>query len=254
MDVEKLRHSCRKRFRSFYNFFINLKKPKAPVNTDLAALNAIKQHSLKRTAINEHLETLFLESLTLKPRLIVELGVARGESTRVFTRVAQLCGAKLISVDLNDCSRASDWEEWLFIQKNDLEFAKEFEAWCRAREISPIIDVLFIDTSHYFDHTLGEIRAYFPFLADHAKVFFHDTNLNTYIFRKDGSLDLGWDNNRGVIRALEVHFNRTFPEKEEFIDFVTPWWLIKHYPHCSGLTVLEKLSHLFSGASSDRQT
>ena len=121
MDLEKLKHSCRKRARSFYNFFVDFKKPRANLSTDLPALNDIKQHSLRRTALNEHLETLFLESLTLKPRLIVELGVARGESTRVFAQVAQLCGAKLVSVDLNDCSRALDWEEWFFIQKDDLE-------------------------------------------------------------------------------------------------------------------------------------
>jgi cephalosporin hydroxylase len=251
MNVEKLKNSCRKRFRSFYNFFVDLKKPKTSLSTDLPGLNVIKQQSRRRTAMNEHLETLFLESLALQPRLIVELGVAKGESTQVFFQVAKLCGATLVSVDLNDCSRALDWEEWNFIQRDDIEFAQEFESWCRERQINPVIDVLFIDTSHYFEHTLEEIRAYFPFLADHAKVFFHDTNLGTFIFRKDGSVDLGWDNDRGVIRALEVHFNRTFPEKEEFVDFVTPW-VIKHYPHCCGLTVLEKLSHLFPGSASDR--
>lgn len=244
MDVEKLKHSCRKRIRNFYNFFVDLKRPQACLVTDLPAVNDLKQHSRKRTAINEHLETLFWESLALKPRLIVELGVARGESSRVFAQVARISGARLVSVDLNDCSRSLDWEEWFFIHQDDLEFAPQFPAWCREREIDPTIDVLFIDTSHYFDHTLEEMRAYFPFLADHAKVFFHDTNLDTYIFRKDGSLDLGWDNERGVIRALEVYFQRKFNEKEEFTDFVTPW-LIKHYPHCSGLTVLEKLGHLF---------
>lgn len=251
MNLDKLKHSCRKRLRTFYNFFIDLKKPKSPLITELQALNDIKRRSLKRTAMNEHLETLFVESLTLIPRLIVELGVAKGESARVLAQVARLCGAKLVSVDLVDCSRALDWEEWLFVQKDDVAFAQEFEAWCRERQIEPVIDVLFIDTSHYFDHTLQEIRGYFPLLADHAKVFFHDTNLDTYIFRKDGSLDLGWDNNRGVIRAIEVYFDRKFNEKEEFIDFVTPW-LIKHYPHCCGLTVLEKLAHLFPEAASGR--
>ena len=244
MNWEKLQNSCRKRIKRLYNLFVDLKKPKNPLTTDLPALNDIRRHSLKRTAINEHLETLFLESLTMKPRLIVELGVARGESARVFAQVAQLCGAKLVSCDLTDCSKALDWGDWLFVQKNDLEFAQEFETWCRERQIEPVIDVLFIDTSHYFDHTLEEIRAYFPFLADHAKVFFHDTNINTFIFRKDGSLDLGWDNDRGVIGALEVYFDRKFNEKEEFIDFVTPF-IIKHNPYCCGLTVLEKVAHLF---------
>jgi hypothetical protein len=252
MDLEKLQHSCRKRLKSFYNIVANLRKPKPLVATDLPALNDIKKHSLRRTAINEHLETLFVETLAMHPRLILELGVAKGESARVFSRVAKLTGAKYVSVDLTDCSRAVDWDGWLFIQKDDLEFAKEFPAWCRQRLIEPVIDVLFIDTSHYFEHTLEEIRAYFPFLADHAKVFFHDTNLGAYIFRKDGSMDLGWDNNRGVIKALEVHFGRKFNEKEEFIDFVSPF-IIKHYPYCSGLTVLEKLASLFPADASGRR-
>jgi cephalosporin hydroxylase len=244
MDLEKLKNSCRKRYRSFYNSVINRKKPKTLITTDLPALNDIKLHSLRPTAINEHLETLFIESLTMKPRLIVELGVARGHSAGVFAQVAQLCGAKLVSVDLTDCSGAVDWDGWLFVQQDDVQFAREFEAWCRARQIEPAIDVLFIDTSHYFDHTLEEIRGYFPFLADHAKVFFHDTNINDFIYRKDGSIDLGWDNDRGVIKALEVYFDRKFNEDEEFIDFVSPF-IIKHYPYCCGLTVLEKVAHLF---------
>jgi|UniRef100_A0A7V6A5Q1 hypothetical protein len=252
MNWQKLQNSCRKRLRTLYNLRADCKKPKPPLTTDLPALNEIKQRSLKRTAINEHLETLFLETLSLKPRLIVELGVARGESARGFAQAAQLCGARLVSVDLNDCSKAIDWQGWNFIQQDDIAFAKEFPAWCRERQIEPVIDVLFIDTSHYFEHTLEEIRSYFPFLADHAKVFFHDTNLQTFIFRKDGSMDLGWDNDRGVIRALEVYFDKKFNEKEEFIDFVTPY-VIRHYPHCSGLTVLEKLGHLFpAGAPGGR--
>ena len=251
MNWEKLQNSCRKRLRTLYNLRADHKKPRTALTTDLPALNEIKQRSLKRTAINEHLETLFLETLSMKPRLIVELGVARGESARGFAQVARLSGAKLVSVDLTDCSRALDWQEWNFIQQDDIEFAREFPGWCRERQIEPVIDVLFIDTSHYFEHTLEEIRSYFPFLADHAKVFFHDTNLETYIFRKDGSMDLGWDNSRGVIRALEVYFGRKFNEKEEFTDFVTPY-VIKHYPYCSGLTVLEKLGHLFPAGAPER--
>jgi hypothetical protein len=252
MNREKLKNSCRKRVRSLYNFFVSRPQTRTLIATDLPALNDIKRFSLKPSAINEHLETLFVESLALKPRLIVELGVARGQSAGVFAKVAQLCGARLVSVDLTDCSKALNWQEWLFVQQDDLEFAKEFEGFCRERQIEPSIDVLFIDTSHYFDHTLEEIRGYFPFLAEHAKVFFHDTNINTFIFRKDGSVDLGWDNDRGVIQALEVYFDRKFNEKEEFIDFVSPF-IIKHYPYCCGLTVLEKVTHLFPASGSGRR-
>lgn len=244
MDLTELKIYCRRKIRNVYNVFAKLRKPPTPLVTDFPELNDIRQRSLKRSVLNEHLETLFLESLTLKPRLIVELGVARGGSTQVFAAVARLCGARLVSVDLSDCSGALPWEDWLFVQQDDLEFAREFAPWCRTRSLEPVIDVLFIDTSHLFDHTLAEIRAYFPFLADHAKVFFHDTNIGNYFFRQDGTLDLAWDNERGVIRALEVYLQKKFDEKKAFTDFVPPW-LIRHYPHCCGLTVLEKLSGLF---------
>ncbi|MEW6386417.1 MAG: class I SAM-dependent methyltransferase [Thermodesulfobacteriota bacterium] len=243
MNWEKFKNSCRKRIRNSYNFFISSEDHNRDLTTDLLELNEIKARSRKRTSINEHLETLFLESLSLKPKLIVELGVGGGESTFVLARVARLCGSLLVSLDINDRSHVSDYPDWVFIQQDDVAFAREFAGWCQKQGVEPRIDVLFIDTSHYFDHTLKEIEAYFPFLADHAKVFFHDTNLSNFFFREDGSLDIGWDNDRGVIRALEVYFRKTFNEKEAFTDFISPW-IIKHNPYCCGFTILEKVGFL----------
>jgi hypothetical protein len=244
MDREAWKTWVRRKIRNVYNTFINLKPRPRPQLTGLPELNAIREKSVTRSVLNEHLETLFLESLTLQPRLIVELGVGRGGSTQVFAAVARLCGARLVSVDINDCSKALDWPEWHFVQADDLEFAGRFPAWCREHELEPRIDVLFIDTSHLYEHTRAEIEVYFPYLAPHAKVFFHDTNINHFFFRKDGSLDLAWDNQRGVIRALEGYFHKKFNEKTEFVEFLPPW-LIRHHPHCCGLTVLEKLGGIF---------
>jgi cephalosporin hydroxylase len=239
MNAEKLKRSCRKRLRDFYNIFIRNLAPFAP--SDLPALNEIKERARTRTAINEHLVTLFIESLTARPRLIVELGVGGGESTFVLSRVAQMCGATLVSLDINDRSHVCSYEDWIFIRQDDIEFARKFAGWCAARQLAPKIDVLFIDTSHYYEHTRQEIAAYFPLMANSSKVFFHDTNLGEFFFRKDGSMDLGWNNERGVIRALEEYLGASFSEKEEFIDCRRNW-IIKHYPYCCGLTVLERLA------------
>jgi cephalosporin hydroxylase len=169
----------------------------------------------------------------------VELGVRGGESTFVFERVARLCGSIMVSVDIEDCSDICRYPDWTFIQKDDIEFAAEFEAWCRQNKIKPEIDVLFVDTSHLFEHTQQEINGYFPYLSDRAKVFFHDTNLTKIYYRKDGSVSVGWDNERGVIKALEAYFNKEFNEDEPFVDFVSPF-LINHNPYCCGLTILKK--------------
>lgn len=227
------------------NTFIDIKTHKSYVSSGLKELNEIKKHSTVLTDMSSHLETLFIESLAVKPELIVELGIRTGESTFVLERVAKLCRSKLVSVDAEDCSHISSYKEWLFIQKDDIEFAKEFENWCKINRIEPKIDILFIDTSHLFEHTFQEIKFWFPFLSNRSKVFFHDTNLKKIYLRKDGSMGTthGFYNERGVIRALEKYFNESFNEKENFVDFRKDW-LIKHYSYCSGFTILEKICHL----------
>lgn len=232
----------------FYNGFIDLKTHKSYTSSDLKELNEIKEHAFIRTDVSDHLETLFIESLSIKPKLIVEIGVRGGESTFVLERVAKLCGSKLVSVDIEDCSDVSSYEDWIFVQKDDIEFAKEFESWCKKHKIEPKIDILFIDTSHLFEHTFQEIKSWFPFLSSKSKVFFHDTNLKEVYFRKDGSMGVGWNNGRGVIRALEKYFDTSFNEKKDFIDFRNGW-LIKHYSYCNGFTILEKTTPFASDSS-----
>lgn len=231
------------------NFLVDLKKCKRFYPSDLKELDEIKIRSAERTEINDHLLTLFIEALSIQPKLIVELGVGpRGSSTFVLERVARLCGSKLISVDTADCSHASSWKDWLFVQAHDVEFVKNFKNWCKGHDIQASIDVLFIDTTHLFEHTLQEINSWVPFLSDKSKVFFHDTNLTEILFRKDGSMSYGYDNKRNAIRALERYFNKSFNEKEDFIDFKNGW-IIKHFALCNGLTILERMRSIADKSS-----
>jgi cephalosporin hydroxylase len=223
-----------------YNALISSLRRHPFLLTGWRELDEIQEHSMKRTDISDHLVTLFVEAIAARPRLIVELGVRQGESTFVFERVAKLCGSQLISVDIQDGSAASSYEGWIFERSDDIEFAKRFDAWCGQRHIEARIDVLFIDTSHLFGHTVAEIEHWFPFLSEKSKVMFHDTNCGKIYSRKDGSVGVGWNNKRGVIAALERLFDRPFNEKEHFVEWAKGW-AIRHYPHCAGMTVLEKL-------------
>jgi hypothetical protein len=226
---------------NFYNSFINLVRRRQPdAVSDLKELIEIEERSRKKTDISDHLVDLFIQSLEIRPKLIVELGVGGGESTFVLERVARICNSVIVSVDIDDCSQASSYMDWHFIQKDDIVFARDFDGWCIEKEINPQIDALFIDTRHLYEHTMEEIGSWFPFLSDKAKVFFHDTNLTKIYFRKDHSMGLAWNNERGVIKALEKYFNRQFNEKVDFIAIINGW-LIKHNSHCCGFTILEKL-------------
>lgn len=226
-----------------YNALIipfSLKSAQIDWSSDFKELNEIQKRSGTRTDISDYLTTIFLESLNRKPTLIVELGVRGGESTFVFERLAKLISSKFVSVDITDCSTLSSYKDWLFVQKDDLEFANKFKSYCVQHGFEPNIDVLFIDTSHLFEHTVKEIESWFPFLSKGAKVFFHDTNMKYVYFRKDGSMGIAWNNKRGVIKALEKYFDASFNEKKDFVGF-KKGWLIKHYSYSTGLTILEKL-------------
>jgi hypothetical protein len=227
------------------NAFIDLGRSSHPVQSSSPELNEILSRAGLRTDISDHLPTLFTESLSLRPRLIVELGVRGGESTFVFQRVARLSGARCVSVDVEDSSHLGQSSQLLFVQRDDIEFATKFPEWCRQNALPTEIDILFIDTSHFFEHTVQEIEHWFPFLAPRAKAIFHDTNQRRIYFRKDGSMGVAWSN-RGVIAALERYFNKTFNEKEDFLDLVNGW-LITHYAKCNGLTILTRTASASDG-------
>src|SRR5229473_4947288 len=99
------------------------------------------------TDISDHLVTLFAEAVSARPKLVVELGVRGGDSTFAFERAAKLSDAHLLSIDIDDCSARSSYAKWSFVKQDDVTFAGEFAAWCSARDLMPLIDVLFIDTS-----------------------------------------------------------------------------------------------------------
>ncbi len=126
------------------------------------------------------------------------------------------------------------------MKANDVEFGKSgFREWCRNRSIEPAVDVLFVDTSHGHDHTKNEIEVWSKYLSDNGTMIFHDTNMGAMYARNDGSIDFGWYNNRGVIRAIEEFVGRRYNEKSFFCD-VTPAYTLIHFPNCNGLTVVKK--------------
>lgn len=200
----------------------------------------IRKLSGNNTDISDHLSFIFEESLRNNPSTIVELGVRGGVSSRIFRKASEICGSDLISVDLQNCSDALDYEGWYFVQKDDLEFAREFKEWSRENGVKGDVDVLFIDTSHEYEHTKEEIERWFPHLASDGIVFFHDTNLSGFYFREDGSVGKAWDNDRGVIRAIEEMIGCSLNEKRRF-STIKSGFLIRHEPYCNGMTMLKKL-------------
>jgi len=232
------------RMMNAYNKLIGFFNPQRFKPSGSKELDEIRRRSFERTDISDHLVSLFQESLDIRPKLIVELGVGPGESSLVLGNVVDMFGAILISVDKNPKIIKSSSGRKFFINTDDIEFANKFESWCLEKNINPSIDILFIDTSHRYEHTLEEIKHWFGFLSEHSKVFFHDTNTQPIYWRKDGSMGLTYEHEpRGVMRAIEYYLGVSFNEKKDFSQRINDW-NVKHYHLCNGFTILSRINNI----------
>jgi cephalosporin hydroxylase len=230
-------------YNAFCKVFNRLHGARTPIVRAQEASVELRQVEARALAhatdISDHLVTIFAETVVVHPQLIVELGVRGGESTFVFERAAAVSGAYLLSVDIEDCAVQCSYSKWSFVRRDDVKFADEFADWCAAHGLRPSVDVLFVDTSHLYEHTREELRTWLPHLSAKGKAIFHDTNMRKIYRRADGTLGAGWNNQRGVVRAIEEMLGARFNEKQDFVAVVGRW-TVRHWAHCNGLTVLEK--------------
>jgi len=123
--------------------------------------------------IQDWLPTLHETVLGYPSATVLELGVRRGNSTAAFLAAVEQVDGHLWSVDVRTPAVPP-----LFWQSG---------RWtCRiGDDCDPVIadalpaevDVLFIDTSHHYDHTLAELRLYMPRVKPGGTVLMHDTEL-----------------------------------------------------------------------------
>jgi predicted O-methyltransferase YrrM len=104
---------------------------------------------------------------------IIELGTRSGNSTAAFLAGLEHSDrGDLWSVDIERPQVPDDWYGytfWHMLIADDL--SPEALAFCPDNA-----DVLFIDTSHYYDPTLAELRAYAPKVKPGGVILMHDTD------------------------------------------------------------------------------
>lgn len=103
---------------------------------------------------------------------IIELGVRSGNSTSAFLNGIEHGGGELWSVDIAEPEIPAEWRDipaWHLLVADDT--TPEAVAFCPDG-----VDVLLIDTSHYYEHTMAELRAYVPKVRPGGIVLMHDTN------------------------------------------------------------------------------
>ncbi|MDB2591532.1 class I SAM-dependent methyltransferase [Candidatus Pelagibacter bacterium] len=179
-------------------------------------LSTLKSHANKqselRFAANQLLE-MHAEAMSRTNPIIVELGVDKGQSTRIFLNaISEKSNSRLISVDIRDCKDAVKSDKWEFVQQNsvdvDLLLSKK-----------PIlkngIDILYVDSLHTESHVLKEIYGFFEYIKPNGLIFFDDIDSGPYMSgqRKD-SINTEIDN-RKIFNLLEAIFRANYSS----IDF-----------------------------------
>ncbi len=222
----------------FYNRFHP--RPTLPPCGDLPELKEIYERMKLDTDISDHLPFLFATAIRQRPRLMVELGVRGGESTFVLERVAKLCGSPLVSVDIDDCRTVTDWSGWRFVQSDDVAFAGRFKEYCQTEGLpTSQIDLLFLDTSHLYDHTVQELAAWMPLLSESGCLVLHDTNQHRTVRRQGGRYMLSIEN-PGVITALQEYLGCRLDSSQDFCA-VCGDWMVTHRALSNGFTVVQRL-------------
>ena len=199
------------------------------------------------TDISSHLPTLFCYTVSQDPQVIVEAGVRGGESTRPFEMALKFLNATLIGIDIEQSfgSAYSSIKNGVFVAMNDLDFAKYYK---NSEFKDKKVDIVFIDTSHLYKHTLAEIKLFVPLLSDDGFISFHDSNVTPingkgYI-RLNGTMGGADGNTRGVTQAIKEYFSLEFDEHAYFNSIFNRGgvkWHIIHYPFCNGLTIIKKI-------------
>jgi predicted O-methyltransferase YrrM len=103
---------------------------------------------------------------------VIELGTRSGVSTTAWLHALDLTDGHLWSVDIGGKPAIGDWSHWTFVQGDD-------ESEAVLSQLPQDVDICFIDTSHFYEHTLRELRLYAARVKPGGLVVCHDTELAT---------------------------------------------------------------------------
>jgi len=203
-----------------------------PLFLPLNALNYYKEvlqyANTHPSDISQHLPAIYCHTVFSHPKTVIEAGVRGGESTVPLHKASNLFSANLIGLDIDRGSgevyaRLHD-PILSFYVIDDIKFCEEANHYLWGRKI----DVLFIDTSHEYEHTKNEIAKFTPLLAENGIIIFHDSNWSPGL--------------SGVTRALKecfIGFDETKYHNIVFSKNNTSWQMIQ-YPNCNGLCILKR--------------
>lgn len=120
-------------------------------------------------SVKEKLDIIKEHILHIHKINILELGVRKGNSTKMFLDVCERNDGHLTSIDIEDCSKVANNKRWNFIHSSDsnFDFVNKFIS-------NSKFDVLYIDSLHEPNHIRKVFYHYFNFLKLNGIIFLDD--------------------------------------------------------------------------------
>jgi len=169
-----------------------------------------------------HLLTLFSIALSIKAKVIVELGVRKGYTTVPLLLAAQKNNGKLDSVDIEpiEFKIPNTLEQyWEFHKCDSLHFLNKWEK-------SKKIDLVYIDDLHTYTHVAEELKLIKPLITPSSVILLHDLMYGNWEprYHTDMTLTKGQWAHGGPYRAVG--------------ELDQQHWEFSTIPSCNGLTIL----------------
>ena len=138
---------------------------------------------------------------------ILEFGVRKGVSTKLFVDLAEKNNGQVTSVDIDNYSSLINSERWKFIQTRDDNYEKI------QKELSNDLDVILLDSFHEAEHVSKIIYTYYKHLKKGGYFFIDDISWVPYL--KNSYRDNFW---------CEVNNKETFTKivniySENYLNF-----------------------------------
>ena len=128
---------------------------------------------------------LYNAVLEMKAKSVLELGTGWYHSATFFLSALAQTDGKMVTVDIGRHNGVYGkvkeyWEKFSiqgerlkerYAEGGDLNYDPSKEDF-----ITFPVDILFIDTSHAYQHTLEELRKFVPYVSSIGRVYFHDVN------------------------------------------------------------------------------
>jgi len=113
----------------------------------------------------------------MKPKIILELGLGRGGSTRVFLLACKDFGGHLYTIEINPEGLLQKEAIKQIVALGLNKYWTLIEGDSTKVIWDKTIDILFIDSEHKASIVEKEIKKYFPFIKPNGIILIHDMNV-----------------------------------------------------------------------------